>query len=152
MDELPISGTQPLKKPKGFQPGISGNPAGRPATGFQSFKDRLCYWLETKSIDDIEKLVLKKSEWRKLPAIDGIVVRRIHAALQHEGSGADFALVLDRLLGKPAQAITGEDGKPLMPAMDIMELARRGAFLLSLVNIDKAKSPVILEHAPNDKK
>lgn len=121
-----------------WKKGVSGN-AGRT---FQTFKERLAYWLETKTITEIEKLVLSKREWGKLVAIDGLVVRRIHAAFQADNSGGDFALVLDRLLGKAPQAITGEDGKPLLAAIDVNELARRTAFLLSL---PQAAAPVTIE-------
>lgn len=104
---------------------------GRKSTGYQSFKDRLQWWLESKTIAEIEQLTRSRTEWKKLSAIDGIVVRRIHAALGKDG-GADFVMVLDRLLGKPSQAITGEDGKPLIPTFDLNELARRTAFVMSI--------------------
>ena len=85
-----------------WKPGQSGNPKGRPATGFQGFKDRLQHWLETKTIGDIEALVSNPKKWKKLVSIDAMVAKRIHAACAADGTG-DFIAILDRLLGKPAQ-------------------------------------------------
>src|ERR1700722_7362881 len=96
-----------------WAPGQSGNLRGRPKRGFQSFKDRLAYWLENKTASEIKALVENPKAWGRLVSIDAIVVRRIAAALERDGS-ADFTLLLDRLLGKPSQAITGEDGAPLI--------------------------------------
>lgn len=121
-----------------------GGAAGKP---FQSFKERLCYWLETKTIDEIRAIVEKPKEWKKLVAIDALVAQRIHQASKDTGLG-DFNAIFDRLLGKPAQAITGEDGKPLLPQTDLNELARKTAFLLSMAVLPIAgseKEPITLE-------
>lgn len=118
---------------------------GRTSTGYQSFKDRLVHWLETKTIDDIEKLVRSRTEWKKLSAIDGIVVRRIAGAIGKDGA-ADFVMVLDRLLGKPAQEITGAGGAPLITQYDVNELARRTAFLMSL---PKPQDAVVIDQIPH---
>lgn len=91
-----------------FEAGKSGNPSGRPRAGTQAFADRLAYWLETKTIDEIKAIVRNTKEWGKLPAIDGIVVRRINAALMKAGSNADFTAVLDRFVGRPVQPVAGE--------------------------------------------
>lgn len=94
------------KSGKGFMPGQTGNPKGRPAAGMQSFKDRLAYWLDTKTIDQIKALVEEGSKkGGKLLAIDAIVAKRIKRAYDNDGN-ADFNSILDRLLGKPA--ITGD--------------------------------------------
>lgn len=86
---------------KGFMPGQTGNPAGRPKAGMQSFKDRLARWLETKTYKEIQELVDNPKKWDKLLSIDAMVVRRIHEACQKDKTG-DFVALLDRLLGKPA--------------------------------------------------
>lgn len=91
-----------------FEPGNDLGAAGRPARGLQSVADRMAHFLETRTIDDIEKLVRNKKEWRKLTAIDGIIVRRIAAALTKAGSNPDFTAVLDRFVGRPVQPIAAE--------------------------------------------
>lgn len=83
----------------------SVNPAGRPAAVFQSFADRLAYWLETKTVGEIESIARNKKSWKDLSGIDGVVIRRIAAALAKEGGTADFTAVLDRLVGKPVQPV-----------------------------------------------
>ena len=82
--------------------GKSANPAGRPAAGMQSFKDRLAHWLETKTIGEIEAIVTNPKKWNKLLSVDAMVARRISQACKGDG-GADFIAILDRLLGKPSQ-------------------------------------------------
>lgn len=116
-----------------IQPGEIRNPNGRrkKANYFQSFKERLAWWVETKTLNQIEVLVNDPRKFGRLPAIDALVARRIYEASKGNG-GADLAMILDRMLGKPPQAITGEDGKPLIPITDINEIARRTAFLLSM--------------------
>lgn len=91
-----------------FQPGQSGNPAGRPASGLQDLSTRLAHFLHSHTIDEIYALVRNKKEWGKLTAIDGVIVRRIHAALQKAGSNPDFTAVLDRFVGRPVQPIAAE--------------------------------------------
>lgn len=132
------SGREPDGK---WKRGVSGNILGRPG-GYQNFRDRLLWWLETKTIREIEELVDKKADWDDLCAIDGMVVRRIHAAVKTDGGVSDFTAILDRLLGKPPQAITGDDGKPLIPMMDMPEIARRAAFLLMTAS---GNMPLIIE-------
>lgn len=86
----------------------SVNPAGRPAAGLQAVADRMAYFLSQHTIDEIHALVRNKKEWGKLTAIDGVIVRRIHAALQKAGSNPDFTAVLDRFVGRPVQPIAAE--------------------------------------------
>jgi hypothetical protein len=99
------------------------NPAGRPVTGLQSFKDRLTHWLETKTIGDIETIVNNPKKWNKLLSIDALVARRIHEAAQKSGT-SDFVALLDRLLGKPAMTadlvVTHELGTRLDAAEKIL--------------------------------
>lgn len=91
-----------------FEKGKSGNPHGKPATGLQNVADRMAHFLSHHTIDEIQTLVRSKKEWGKLTAIDGVIVRRIHAALQKAGSNPDFTAVLDRFVGKPVQPVSGE--------------------------------------------
>ena len=84
------------------------NPAGRPASGVQAVSDRMHRFLEDHTIDEIYALVRNKKAWGKLTAIDGVIVRRIHAALQKAGSNPDFTAVLDRFVGRPVQPIAAE--------------------------------------------
>jgi hypothetical protein len=145
--EAPETATQPPKKqPKGFQPGNKHGIAGRPASGMQSFKDRLARWTDTKTVGEIERLIKDKKAWNNLLSIDAMVAMRVSEAYER-GGGASMTVILDRLLGKPPQAITGEDGAPLVPATDIMEIARRTAFLLSLAATQQAdaSAPLVLE-------
>jgi hypothetical protein len=86
----------------------SVNPSGRPAAGLQAVADRMAYFLSKHTIDEIHALVRNKKEWGKLTAIDGVIVRRIHAALQKAGSNPDFTAVLDRFVGRPVQPISAE--------------------------------------------
>ena len=95
------------------------------------FSRRLTHWLADKTIQDISETISKARVWRCLSPLDAIIVRRINEAVQDGGLAAGNVL-LDRLLGKPAQAITGADGEPLMPMIDVVDIARRTAFLLSL--------------------
>lgn len=81
----------------------SMNPKGRPKAG-QSFKDRLAYWLDTKTLKQIRAIVEDETKLDKLPAVDAMVARRIAQACKADG-GQDFLMILDRLLGKPSQAV-----------------------------------------------
>ena len=83
-----------------FKKGFVGNPAGRPKAG-QSFKDRLAYWLETKTLKEIRAIVEDEKKFDKMPAIDCMVAQRVRQACKADG-GSDFLMILDRLLGKPA--------------------------------------------------
>lgn len=91
-----------------FIPGPSENPLGRPVAGLQAVSDRLSYFLQSHTIDEIHALVRNKKAWGKLTAIDGVIVRRIHAALMKAGSNPDFTAVLDRFVGRPVQPIAAE--------------------------------------------
>ena len=91
-----------------FEKGKSGNPAGRQATGLQELSTRLQYWLTNKTVGEIENMVKNKAGWKKLVAIDGVLVRRIDSALRRSGSNPDFTAVLDRFVGRPVQPIAAE--------------------------------------------
>lgn len=85
----------------------SVNPLGRPRTGLQSVADRLNYWLETKTIGEIKKIINSPKTWNELPSIDAMVAKRIKRACDDDGE-TDFNMVLDRLIGRPVQPIAAE--------------------------------------------
>lgn len=139
-----ISRKNPLKANNtSWKPGISGNAKGRPATGLQGFKDRLSHWIETKTLKEIKALVDDPDEKKldKMYAADVMVVQRVRAACKQSG-GADFQMILDRLLGKPA--ITGDlqVTHALADRLDSAEklLATDAAFEI----IDEESSPPML--------
>ena len=124
-----------------YKKGFVSNPAGRPASGYQSFKDRLAFWMETKTVSEIEALIKNKKQWGKLPAIDAMVAMRVSESYEY-GGGASMTIILDRLLGKPNQSLTGLDEKPLIPQTDINEIARRTAFLLATAGLSEQSAPL----------
>lgn len=116
-------------------------------TGYQTFKARLTWWMESKSVSQIEALIKNKKAWNKLPAIDAMVAMRVSESYER-GGGASMMIILDRLLGKPNQSLTGIDETPLVPKHSMDELARRTAFLLALASHQPAQSaPLTLESA-----
>ena len=117
-----------------FQKGESGNVNGRPAAGLQAVADRMAYFLSQHTIDEIYALVRNKKAWGKLTAIDGVIVRRIHAALQKAGSNPDFTAVLDRFVGRPVQPIAAEF-KVTHGLADRIEKARKLANAIVIDNV-----------------
>ena len=116
-------------------------------TGYQSFKARLTWWMESKTVSQIEKLIKNKSAWARLPAIDAMVAMRVSESYER-GGGASMTIILDRLLGKPNQSVSGLDETPLVPKHSMDELARRTAFLLALAQNQPAQiQPLTLENA-----
>lgn len=118
----------PKRQPNGHfikgQPSI--NPRGRPAAGMQSFKDRLAYWLDTKTITEIEQIVDNPKKWGKLLAVDALVARRIVEAAKASG-GNDLSIILDRLLGKPAITADLQVTHALASRLDAAEAALLGS-------------------------
>lgn len=115
---------------------------GRKSTGLQSVSDRLSHWLTTKTVDEIEALVKNKAEWKKLTAIDGVLVRRIDAAFKKVGSNVDFTAVLDRFVGKAVQPIAAEF-KVTHGLADRIEKARK---LADNTTIIEQVMPMIIEN------
>jgi hypothetical protein len=131
---------KPMRKP--FKPGRNGNLLLRTEPGFQNIKDRLAFWFERKTIGEINKLCKSKREWNKLPAIDAHICRIAHQG--SKDSGLEYsAFLFAYLYGKPTQPLSGEDGKPLIPQVDVMEIARRMAFVLELAKQQQIAGPII---------
>ena len=86
-----------------FQPGISGNPKGRPR-GYQSYGDRAWYFLLSHTVGMIEDLYNDKKAMHRLPVTDALIVTRIHEAIQ-PGGGKSMNSLLDRIIGKPVQPV-----------------------------------------------
>ena len=78
-----------------FKPGKSGNPGGRPAT-----------------LAAMQELARTHTE----AAIEALVL----ALADDKQRVAAASVLLDRAWGKPAQAITGADGKPLFPRITVL--------------------------------
>ncbi len=87
-----------------FQPGVSGNPKGRGSAG-ENFLDRLNYWFNACTHEEIEELYRSKKKLKSMRAIDSMCITRLHSALQEDGEKTMEAL-LDRLIGKPTQHVT----------------------------------------------
>lgn len=83
---------------KPFQPGQSGNPGGRPK--------------ENAEVKELARAHTKRA------------VERLAFWMESDNAKASVSAsqaLLDRGWGKPAQAITGEDGQPLVPAVVVHE-------------------------------
>jgi hypothetical protein len=80
---------------KKWQKGQSGNPSGRPKSNF-SFKKEL----ETKLGEVNERDYLKRTYGRLL------IDKAVNLALRGQGNIRAISEVLDRYVGKPAQALT----------------------------------------------
>lgn len=83
---------------KPFQPGQSGNPGGRP-----------------KELADIKALAREHTT----SAIERLAFWL--ASDNPKASVSAATALLDRGWGRPAQAITGEDGKPLLPKVLVLQ-------------------------------
>jgi len=87
----------PLHPPTEFQPGQSGNPAGRPPN-----EGSITYWL---------KKLLAEPNGGGLPVAKAVAQKVIAQA--KKGDLKAISEVLDRTEGKAAQTIRGEEGRPV---------------------------------------
>ncbi len=87
-----------------WQKGVCPNPKGRGSAG-ENYLDRLNYWLDSCTHEQIEEVYNNKAKLRYLKVIDSLCISRIHAALQEDGERTMESL-LDRLIGKPTQHVT----------------------------------------------
>jgi hypothetical protein len=106
------------------------------------------YWLESCTLEEIIRISESKKDFGKLRAIDALVIRRIaDAALT--GGGDDFSRLIDRWIGKPMQQLVASvevEAKPI----DLTEIARRTAFLLSLPRADDPEPVALLSEPIKD--
>lgn len=96
---------------KGFLPGRSGNPSGRPKK--KPLTDALAKLAERKVPKDATGILapLRGQRWADVMAA-GL------ATSAADGDASAFREAADRLEGKVATPITGGDGEPLIPARD----------------------------------
>lgn len=86
---------------RGFRPGVSGNPGGRPKAFAEVKAHAAQYTAE---------------------AIDSLVKIARHKATPSPVKVAAWREVMDRAIGKPPQAITGDGGGPIQIATIVDEL------------------------------
>ena len=87
-----------------FQPGVVTNPKGRPKNALE-FVPRVKNFMENYSVHEIKTILANKREYNKLSVTDGLIVKRLNEALDDNGA-TPMNIMLDRILGKPAQAVT----------------------------------------------
>ena len=85
-------------KGKGFKPGQSGNPAGKPK-GTLSFKTRIKKWLEV----EIESVNPETGKREKMALIDSIILAQMNKA--KKGNDRSFELIKNHIEALPKQGI-----------------------------------------------
>ena len=102
-----------------FQPGVSGNPNGRPRgrMTWQDYADRIDYYLTQFSRSEIKTMVLDPHEFDKLVVRDALIVQTIAEALQVDGLASREKL-LSRVIGEAITRgeLTGKDGQSFFGA------------------------------------
>lgn len=93
-----------------FQPGVSGNPGGKPSE-LAAFR---------KQLAEFDPLAMQ-------------AIRRVLSSDDDKVVVQALALFWDRRYGKAPQAITGEDGKPLRLEIGIVDVLRK------MVELEPAK-------------
>lgn len=135
-----------------FQPGQSGNPAGRPASmlSHQNFKDRAAYIFEKYEPNELIKLGNEIAQGKKVPvsSFDALIIVNLSSALQKDGKERER--LLDRLLGKSVIRIGGETAdKPIQIQGGLSLESMDTETLLELKDlIDRAKRRVTIEQTP----
>ena len=109
---LPVVSEPPREKhmpSTAWQPGVSGNPAGRPPLG-HALSDVLRKYLDVPR-DELERLSRDKT----LPAKDALCINQILASFEGRDAAQRAAYTFDRLEGRPKQAVdqTVRDERPI---------------------------------------
>ena len=96
-----------------FQPGQSGNPAGRSVQLFQDYAKRAACLMEKFSPEQLVVLAGDLSRLsRECSTFDSLIVVNLANAFKYDGKERER--LLDRLLGKSVQRIGGEEpGQPI---------------------------------------
>lgn len=92
-----------------FKPNTSGNPGGRPGT-----VSKFRAWLDENFIDEKSK--------RELPRREHLWARAFEIAMSGKATECLRAIeiIISHDMGKPVQAITGENGAPLFGQSELV--------------------------------
>lgn len=126
-----------------FAAGVSGNPAGRPASGMQGMSDRIANFWMNKTVEEVERLVKNPKLWKKLASIDAAIARRASEAQKKTGIN-DMVVLLQYMVGKPVQPVSGEF-KVTHGLADRINKARKQ---LQPTTIDQLSAPALTTAMP----
>jgi hypothetical protein len=104
-------------KAHAFKPGQSGNPAGNDPALERTREGAAL--LDKYRVRTAKELKAMKTE--ELPVQDAIIIRRLIAAYERECTARSE--VLERLLGKIPQSITGPNGEAVLPVITLSQKA-----------------------------
>ena len=105
---------------KGFKPGQSGNPAGRPK-GLRNFSTII-----RKALNEKIEIPVEGGGKKKIRLDQAMVIAQIKTALK--GNTKAFNAIIDRVDGKVAEKheLTGKDGQPLPAALPPLQVVVQG--------------------------
>jgi hypothetical protein len=98
--------------PTAFQPGVSGNPAGRP---------RLPDWFKSRGPDAL-RVLLAQATGELVPSEDGSILPAVvqvasDSSPKERAAAAD--MVANRIYGKAPDVITGDEDNPIRAAIEV---------------------------------